>query len=548
MATVTITGTIKNAIRDVPITNNTVNLALVEVFENGDIGYLTEEAEYKVDGDGDINGSGVDIIVPDSGEATYSVNLPSAIIDGQETIEILAIDASPSTQKIEDLVYGGTAPDGGTITISGELRNPLNNLPYANAFVTVTMRELFTTQDGIYPPTTTLVKVSQGLFNGADGLIVYVPEGEPSQWTFLFPDGTSVLAQLGTNTNMVEIADILDGDYVEYLDFMNPVTSFNAVQDGVDVDLTWDDTNSDETGYRIERSDDSGATWDAVTVTSAGATSYTDTAPPDDDYIYRIRAEKSGGQSAWVTDTVSVTLFSPEDLSDLVFWLDASDSTTLFQDTGATTPVTADGQSVARWNDKSISANNVTQGTGANRPTRQTSGGYVGVRFDGTNDNLTGTVLSELTDLSIFAAVRITTTSMSGAIYKNGDSGDGWGLGFGDATLDSDGNNLIWLWEQLQWRATTSNTQIGRHLETALITGANGSRVTTMREDGAEIYSQPSSDGNAPTASLLIGGYFRDTDRYFNGDILELLIYTQALDAGEINQVESYLTNKWGIS
>jgi hypothetical protein len=44
-------------------------------------------------------------------------------------------------------------------------------------------------------------------------------------------------------------------------------------------------------------------------------------------------------------------------------WLDGSDSNTMFQNTGGTTPVTAGGQSVELWRDKSVNSNNVT-GTG----------------------------------------------------------------------------------------------------------------------------------------------------------------------------------------
>lgn len=354
MATVTITGTIKNAIRDVPITNNTVNLALVEVFENGDIGYLTEEAEYKVDGDGEINGSGIDIIVPDSGEATYSVNLPSAIIDGQETIEVLAIDASPSTQKIEDLVYGGTAPDGGTITISGELRNPLNNLPYANAFVTITMRELFTTQDGIYPPTTTLVKVSQGLFNGSDGLIVYVPEGEPSQWTFLFPDGTSVSAQLDDSMTTIEIADILDGDYVEWVEpvAIAPVTNLQLAITGTNketITATWDIVTG-ATIYEIEYSDD-GVSYTPVDTTALLTFDIEDTDYDPDVVTHYVRVRAVGGDD-WTVETISglmvnlVAFWEMDEASgnrvDRVAGLILTDSGTVGSATGLITALAAD--------------------------------------------------------------------------------------------------------------------------------------------------------------------------------------------------------------
>lgn len=61
--------------------------------------------------------------------------------------------------------------------------------------------------------------------------------------------------------------------------------------------------------------------------------------------------------------------FSPSLLSPaLAAWHDATDLTTLWQDTGATTPITADGQTVARVDDKSGNSRNSTQATSSLRP------------------------------------------------------------------------------------------------------------------------------------------------------------------------------------
>jgi hypothetical protein len=70
-------------------------------------------------------------------------------------------------------------------------------------------------------------------------------------------------------------------------------------------------------------------------------------------------------------------------------WFDANDITTLFQDAAGTIPVTALGQPVGKWLDKSGNGNHATQSIAGQRPTYQqdTEGNY-NVTFDGVNDQL----------------------------------------------------------------------------------------------------------------------------------------------------------------
>lgn len=69
------------------------------------------------------------------------------------------------------------------------------------------------------------------------------------------------------------------------------------------------------------------------------------------------------------------------------YYFDISDTTTLFQDTAGTTPVTAVGQSVARVNDKSGRGHHLLQATASKRPTYQVDGdGKHYLQFDGIDD------------------------------------------------------------------------------------------------------------------------------------------------------------------
>lgn len=67
-------------------------------------------------------------------------------------------------------------------------------------------------------------------------------------------------------------------------------------------------------------------------------------------------------------------------------WYDPSDISTLFQDTAATTPVTANNDPVGRINDKSGNGNHLLQATAGKRPLYKVSGSFSWVQLDGTDD------------------------------------------------------------------------------------------------------------------------------------------------------------------
>lgn len=79
--------------------------------------------------------------------------------------------------------------------------------------------------------------------------------------------------------------------------------------------------------------------------------------------------------------------FSPTDLT-LTGWWDPSDISTLWQDTAGTTPVTADGDPVARIDDKSGNGRNLTQSTSTARPLYKTGSGLYWLEFDGIDDQI----------------------------------------------------------------------------------------------------------------------------------------------------------------
>lgn len=225
MAEVTLTGAVRKAIRNEGWADN-VRLRLVLPFVVGDVGYPRGSGPPpKTDDDGALNGSdGVVLIVPDSGAAKYEITFP----DDDRTTREIALSAADATPDLSDAIVGGTAPTGGEIVVSGSLHDVFGDTGW-NGVVDVALTALFATTDGVFPPMTERIKVdNDGNFNGTDGLLLYVPTGEASRWTFTFYESDAanagisavVTAVLESSMTTVLIGDLLAGYYgVSYVSF-----------------------------------------------------------------------------------------------------------------------------------------------------------------------------------------------------------------------------------------------------------------------------------------------------------------------------------------
>ena len=64
--------------------------------------------------------------------------------------------------------------------------------------------------------------------------------------------------------------------------------------------LAWNDNSTNETGFRIERSNNGTSGWSLVTTVGANVTSYENTGlRKKTTYYYRVRANGAAGDSAW---------------------------------------------------------------------------------------------------------------------------------------------------------------------------------------------------------------------------------------------------------
>ena len=249
--------------------------------------------------------------------------------------------------------------------------------------------------------------------------------------------------------------------------------------------------------------------------------------------------------------------FNPLTLSPAL-WLDASDSTKLFDATsGGSTP--GNGVGVARWEDKSGNDRNALQSSGTLQPTRRTSeiNGRDIVRFDGSNDILTmGSDLSFIQNSaahSIFIILKTSQTSFAAIIgSQTAATNPGFLIGLNNTSP----NRLVYRLQSSSGRrqriGSTSNISSGSAVLIACSYSGGGADVSglSMRINGADESTTAESTHSGEfqkSADAAIGDRVSASLRY-NGDIGEILIYPSALSTDNRNDVESYLAAKWGIT
>ena len=135
-------------------------------------------------------------------------------------------------------------------------------------------------------------------------------------------------------------------------------------------------------------------------------------------YGYPVKVVPSGGYPVKVTS--GSIGFSPLALAPLGWW-DVSDTATLWQDTAGASAVTADGQSVARIDDKSGAGLHMTQATASRRPVYRTSGGLHWLEFDGVDDFMSAPAAGALTAThEVFVAANVTApaSGWNGALWS----------------------------------------------------------------------------------------------------------------------------------
>jgi hypothetical protein len=239
--------------------------------------------------------------------------------------------------------------------------------------------------------------------------------------------------------------------------------------------------------------------------------------------------------------------WTPRSIAGLQLWLDGSDSSTL----------TLNGSTVSQWNDKSGGSRNATQSTANNQPTLESSSlnNRSTLTFDGTSDDMAGSLSYTLTAQTVVIVARITSASGSGpAFARLFTQGLTASTSAGNQDYELTGHFIPFL--------RNSNTnQIGSYADSSVRAGVNITQnawfVACSRHTGTQIQNS-FNNGTAQTYSHTLS---RAYERYrigndlasfqtgwWPGGVAEVLVYNRSITDEERNTLLRALGTKWGIA
>lgn len=226
--------------------------------------------------------------------------------------------------------------------------------------------------------------------------------------------------------------------------------------------------------------------------------------------------------------------FSPQDITNLVGWWDASSPTTVINTAGA----------VSEWRDMSGKNNTLVQPTGAQQPTTgtRTLNGLNVLDFDGTADNL-------IAPSALYGLSNGENTLFIVMVDDNtGDAQHRFIGGSGGGTERFSMQNTATTLAALNRLTAASGPQITVTRDTSPhIAVSRRSLVDhTIWQDGSSTSSTANHESFTMT-SLIIGAQASNANR-LDGVLAEVIFFNRALTNAEINQVSAYLAAKWGTT
>jgi len=245
------------------------------------------------------------------------------------------------------------------------------------------------------------------------------------------------------------------------------------------------------------------------------------------------------------SDGLSISVstgFDPTSISDLVVWLDASDT--------SASNIMESGGLVSQWSDKSGLGNHVTQGTGSLQPITNsvTINSLNAIDFDGVDDLLNNTSLQDFTTITIFivAEYRDDASDVTQCpIDLSPGSGSNQGV-----TLRTTFGTIQSVAAKTSGGTTVSPGVVildQAILHRVIIDGTNH----TYNINRDELTGSIVGGTLANTISCLdVGHQFGSGSFYMDGPIGEVIIYDRALTPAEIIQIENYASDpsRWNIT
>jgi hypothetical protein len=243
--------------------------------------------------------------------------------------------------------------------------------------------------------------------------------------------------------------------------------------------------------------------------------------------------------------------FKPSDISSLVYWGDASK---LVYNVASTTLAT-DGQSIADWQDRSGNGHTFAQATESKKPLFQTDevNGRSVVQYQGGDDWLQATSkLIPIGAKSIVTVLKVNADSQGSIIQENDHNGsnNGFKIEYRDgtnsinATLVSPGTTIY------DPDSTSFDSFDGNyHVITHTWDGTTGGGKVTLWIDGVlqKLDTSVATESVVGTINTMMGNRTAE-DIGLNGNVVEMLVFNEALNDQDRNRIERYLSFKADVN
>jgi hypothetical protein len=220
--------------------------------------------------------------------------------------------------------------------------------------------------------------------------------------------------------------------------------------------------------------------------------------------------------------------------SPLQFWVDVMDASTL----------TIDGKNgVRRITDKSGRNRHLVQNTSYLRPVYTRSGAYGGIEFSGIDQflDIPNAYTMVRSQFTIFVVERRKSAKTENYFLGGTTLSRNRNLVLGYAN-DRTGLMAFWANDTATsvpaYRGTTESTRLWCFKKPA------GAREITV-DGGTPVAPNPNSDSLQEWQGAALGRYF---DKFYQGVLYEVLIYSAALSLENQRKVEGYLAHKWALA
>lgn len=244
--------------------------------------------------------------------------------------------------------------------------------------------------------------------------------------------------------------------------------------------------------------------------------------------------------------------FVPTDISNCIMWYDGADMSSMFQDTGGTTPVTGTTQTIALWRDKSGSGNNLTSAAGPTYTATTLNPRRFNVTFNGTSQFMSNTALvnnsNTYTKFLVFQRDTVVLGNyqrlFSYATVKDQLASDPTGFHIQHGTNTNQTSYLLFKSNVFASFSILTGTYyiatiVANPLTMSLF--LNGSLTAS-----ATVGPLPNTNFGGTTFRL--GTNFTPgNNQFWPGFINEVISYNRQLSTYEYQEVEGYLAWKWGL-